>query len=71
MEVWQDNSVNRKRIRRLMRTMGYRTPAGVYSEDAAGSTEPQTESRWLPNGAFSDPGKAAELSLKIAPTLSN
>jgi len=51
--------------------MGYRTPAGVYSEDAAGSTEPQTESRWLPNGAFSDPGKAAELSLKIAPTLSN
>ena len=67
----QDNSVNRKRIRRLMLTMDYRVPAEVYSGDAARSTEPQTESRWLPNGAFSDFGKAAELSLKIAPTLSN
>jgi putative transposase len=49
----------------------YRTPAEVYSGDAAESTEPPTERRWLPNGALADPGKAAGLSLNIAPTLSN
>jgi len=51
--------------------LGYRTPAEVFAGDSVQSDEQSTLRRRPPTGALSDLGKAAGLSLNIAPTLSN
>ena len=52
-------------------SLGYRTPAEVFSGDSVQSDEQSKERRWLPTRALVDLGKTAGPSLNIAPILSN
>ena len=51
--------------------LGYRTPAEVFKGDSAPSDEHSKERGWSPSRPSVDLGKTAELSLNIAPILSN
>ncbi len=52
-------------------TLGYRTPAEVFSGDSVQSDEQSKERRWSPSRALVNLGKTAGPSFNIAPILSN